>query len=1410
MMQCQQCQPLILDHLYGLLEEPESVAVESHLRECAACAAVRDEAARVQGLIARAAKGAFPQVRFDPPIAKPTPLPATQAATNISWPLPLPTTTAAEPVPTPANPSSAQTVRAIPYLAWAIAASVLLAIPGTVIPVLGVLNRADSARKATDDSIAIATAATTQTEKAAEVAYQRRAEAADKLVIAKQIQERLLAKWVDEEKAVAQTQEARKMTVDVLKPATAQPGAPNEFLLVLHDRGLAQHTQLLAEVRDQTDAVIFSQRLDPERKDNRHVLRLPAETWTKLTPQSELFLVVSSEDDKTHAKTELQEKVRLFGPVYTTMLVTDRPTYRPGEMLYFRSLTLDRIALQPPSREQALLYELRGPHQHPVFHRALSGGTDLVRVQEAKVDPVLGPDGKPLRGVGCGAFFLPPDMPDGDYTLHLRELPHPAGYPVAIPYPVTRSIKVRSEAANVYAKMIGYEAASYSAGETVQAWAELKFQGQPVSGAEAAVVAVVDNKQVKVLAAPATGPDGRTSIRFALPDNINQADVRLKVTFKTKTGDESIAERVPVIGHNLIVEFFPEGGPLVAGVPCRVYVRATTPTGQPADIRGTITDGRAVLARIETLTDSAQPGANRGIGSFTYTPTLGTPVWLKLESPSGAFAPLLDGPLPIAPAVVAGAPAAIAARSGFSLPEPKAEGVVMSVVNPVTKPNEPIRVHLQSAGEPRNLIVGAYTRGRLSDTKRVRTQPRQLAVVDLMANADPRGGVVRITVFEEPPEQTDAVGATKPDITPIAERLVFRKPGESLQLAFTTTGTSNGATEATFAANSSLDMALTATDEKGKPTAAVLWAAAVNTGVAPGKKDRLATTHFLLAGEVSTPDAMEYADFLLTDLPKAAESLDLVLATQGWRRFVEQTPLAFAPHRIMANMDRPTVEQTKLLVCNGQYQTLAEPPGVREQRKLKEAYLPRYETATKALVAAQAAHDSAIAETSDDNRIRELATVADQAQREAKAAAERAKTAAEPVERLRGSGWYGIAGFGLLAVMLGALALARPLSRLPYGIGTAGSVGLVAFLVVALGMAEQTQAAIQANEEFAKNSLEPWPVLHARAGTTIAEDFSDHTVNKTQAQSKTMGIQASAAGKATPAPHGTFGGNPGGAQAAPMAGASKMNSGFLPPPGAIAQGGFPGVAGNDGLAGPPEGRPGGGFGGGAARLGAGAIPDGKGPAAPGGIGPFFAKEGNSNERKVIPDWELPQTRDTFPRLLALGRRLDEGFAETEALKRTTDKAKAYADDRASLLRAPLEKVLQAESQSKVSGVQAAMKIAEPGQTLEMMAYKRVKAAVPTIPPLVVREYAAPRPGTEGADSEMSDTILWQPVIVLPGDGKATLRFQLGAAKGGYQVVIAGHTLDGRIGAVRGLIAVTPQSVPPTTPALPAPIPPTMP
>jgi hypothetical protein len=109
--------------------------------------------------------------------------------------------------------------------------------------------------------------------------------------------------------------------------------------------------------------------------------------------------------------------------------------------------------------------------------------------------------------------------------------------------------------------------------------------------------------------------------------------------------------------------------------------------------------------------------------------------------------------------------------------------------------------------------------------------------------------------------------------------------------------------------------------------------------------------------------------------------------------------------------------------------------------------------------------------------------------------------------------------------------------------------------------------------------------------------------------------------------------------------------------------------------------------------------------------------------------------------------------------------------------------------------------------IEESALRQFSGEIVPPAPLVVREYAAPRPAPAGdADFELSDTVLWQPVIVLPADGKATLTFALGAAPGGYEVLVAGHTPDGRLGAERRLVRVAPGAPPAPVPP-PVPVPP---
>ncbi|MEO2092156.1 MAG: alpha-2-macroglobulin family protein, partial [Gemmataceae bacterium] len=80
---------------------------------------------------------------------------------------------------------------------------------------------------------------------------------------------------------------------------------------------------------------------------------------------------------------------------------------------------------------------------------------------------------------------------------------------------------------------------------------------------------------------------------------------------------------------------------------------------------------------------------------------------------------------------------------------------------------------------------------------------------------------------------------------------------------------------------------------------------------------------------------------------------------------------------------------------------------------------------------------------------------------------------------------------------------------------------------------------------------------------------------------------------------------------------------------------------------------------------------------------------------------------------------------------------------------------------------------------------------PQYAPLPVREYAHTRPelADDAPREDFTETLLWQPVIVTPTDGKATVTFSLSDDVAPYRVLVAGHTLDGRIGAVSGVIEV---------------------
>jgi hypothetical protein len=170
---------------------------------------------------------------------------------------------------------------------------------------------------------------------------------------------------------------------------------------------------------------------------------------------------------------------------------------------------------------------------------------------------------------------------------------------------------------------------------------------------------------------------------------------------------------------------------------------------------------------------------------------------------------------------------------------------------------------------------------------------------------------------------------------------------------------------------------------------------------------------------------------------------------------------------------------------------------------------------------------------------------------------------------------------------------------------------------------------------------------------------------------------------------------------------------------------------------------------------------------------------------LIPDSRLRDPpRAPGIRLMSSPTRSD-AVAERRILSRIAE----YSRDRALPLAVPIEAALS-EGKENIA----------PATAAEPDASDRIRGSVPWAPPLVVREYASPPPGRSPGQSLSADTILWQPVIVLPTEGKATVTFHTGSAPGGYQVIVAGHTLDGRIGSFRMILPVRadPTPAPPSS------------
>jgi hypothetical protein len=300
------------------------------------------------------------------------------------------------------------------------------------------------------------------------------------------------------------------------------------------------------------------------------------------------------------------------------------------------------------------------------------------------------------------------------------------------------------------------------------------------------------------------------------------------------------ARRAPAAAASVTVDFFPEGGDLIAGLPSRVYFRVQSGDGQEMDGRGRIVDARGdAVATAQTAADYG-----RGSGVFSFTPQPGASYHMELSEPAGM-------------------------KTAFALPPVRADGVALSTPTAVTRNTEPLRVIVRQAGPEREVIVGVFCRGRLVGQAIRALRARETDVeIPLAAGAS---GVLRVTVYENRDGQ----------LRPLAERLAYRLAAAQMHVAV------QGDKEH-YKAGAPVKLFVRGQNEEGKAEPASFLVSVVKQAVA-GESIRDAQqglpAHFYLAADFDHPESLEQADFLIRDEPATRAALDLFLGTQGWRRF---------------------------------------------------------------------------------------------------------------------------------------------------------------------------------------------------------------------------------------------------------------------------------------------------------------------------------------------------------------------------------------------------------------------------------------------------------------------------------------------------------------------------------------------
>ena len=528
---------------------------------------------------------------------------------------------------------------------------------------------------------------------------------------------------------------------------------------------------------------------------------------------------------------KLQQRLSATSPE-KLYLHFDRTLFQPGETLWFNAWLRNAGDLKPAENSQILYVELLDPRGAVLQQKAIVA----------------------RDGAAAGEFDFPQTLPGGlykikAYTSWMRNTSEAFERTITLQKVVLPNLNLKLQ----------FERKAFGPGDVVIArFDAMNLENKPLPNWRATFEAQIQGAE-NIRGEATTDLNGRAYIRFPLPGELASADGLLNIQLEHEGRQEAISRTIPIVLNKIDLQFFPEGGDLVGGLPCRVAFKALNEFGKPADVEGQLFDENGAL--LTTFTSF-----HDGMGAFDFIPRAEGRYTVRLTKP-------------------------VASNKNYPLPMVQAKGYRLHL----SRQDASAAYAEVSATHPGQAFLTAASGDKIFFFKEITvgntTQPIRIPTENLPA------GIVRLTLFDhdrfEQAERLVFVNrdrGLKIDIRPDRERYL---PRDKVRLDILVRDHTGNPVEGAFSLAVADDKLLTFADDKqGHLLAALLLEQDVK-------------------GVIEEPNF--YFD---KDEIKSLYALDYLLMTQGWRRFDWREVLRNQPFAVSYPAEKAEISG-KLLRANG-------------------------------------------------------------------------------------------------------------------------------------------------------------------------------------------------------------------------------------------------------------------------------------------------------------------------------------------------------------------------------------------------------------------------------------------------------------------------------------------------------------